>query len=63
MHVVCFHTHSVALELKKPGGPLAAKRTIYGSRTVTWSGGTIYGSKICRRLSGGTTYGGGPTAA
>jgi len=59
--MVCFHTHSVAVELKKPGGPLAAKRTIYGSHT--WSGGTIYGSKICRRWSGGTTYGGGPTAA
>ena len=43
------------------GGPLAAKRTIHGSHS--WSGGTIYGNKICHRWSGGTSCGGGPLAA
>ena len=40
-------------------GPLAAKRTIYGSHS--WSGGTIYGNKICHRWSGVTNCGGGTT--
>jgi len=63
MHAWCVFIliPSVSVELKKPGGPLATKRTIYGSHT--WSGGTTYGSKNCRRWSGGTTYGGVPTVA
>jgi len=59
--MVCFHTHSIGVELKKPGGPLAARQTFYCSHT--WSGGTIYGSKNCHRWSGGTTYGKGTTVA
>jgi len=36
--------HSVGVELKKPGEPLPARRTIYGSHT--WSGGPSMAAKI-----------------
>ena len=46
---------------KNLGGPLAARRTIYGSHT--WSGGTIHGNKNCHKWSGGTICGVTPPAA
>jgi len=58
--MMCFHITSVFhVELKKPGGPLVERWTIYGSHT--WSGGTIYGSKIVID-DPGATYGRGTIA-